>query len=109
MHENEPSDNSVSVRFARQSSEMCKCRLEVLKGEMEMIAAKKEEIKQAQETCEDLSEKIKLAVCEYEDSDNYSGTVHSKNCTKCAFEAQRKREEHTVSRCERFLPSSQLI
>jgi hypothetical protein len=109
MDENEPSDSSVSVRFAKQSTEMCELRTEILKKESEEIAAKEKEIKQAQDSCEDLRQKISLTSCEYHYSSYYEKRVHSDgSCSKCSLEDQHKRAEHSVSRYEKPLPSSQL-
>jgi hypothetical protein len=109
MDENEPSDSSVSVRFAKQSKEMCECRNEILKKEKEEIAAKEEEIKQAKDRCEALSQRISLTSCEYHYSSYYEKRVHSDGrCSKCSLEEQHKRAEHSVSRYEKPLPSSQL-
>jgi hypothetical protein len=109
MDENEPSDSSVSVRFAKQSTEMCELRTEILKKESEEIVAKEEEIKQAQARCEALRQRISLTSCEYHYSSYYEKRVHSDGrCSKCSLEEQHKRAEHSVSRYEKPLPTSKL-
>jgi hypothetical protein len=109
MHESEPSNSSVSVRFAKQYKVMCECRNEILKKQVEEISAKEEEIKQAQARCEALRQRISLTVCEYYYCKYYERQVHSGSCSQCSLEAQHRQEELSVGRYEKPIPKSETL
>jgi hypothetical protein len=87
MHETQPSDNSVSLRFARRSWEMSECRTEILKKQNEEVAAKEAEIMLAKARSDAILHHISLTSCQYYYCTYLEIKVHSSSCRKCSLEA----------------------
>ena len=108
IEDGKPSNQSFSVRFARNSGEMNQKRNDILEQIERNIKAKREEVAEAYKQCEELKRRLAGLTCTYVksryDPDEY---VHSSYCSKCSLESQFNQMDKSVRPYERSLPNSE--